>query len=149
MASSCMSTCINDARVPVRATYANLYKWPESDAEFVRAVSSDGRRGGLQHSRVVDSISCRQIYLRSYTFSRKKETVHEKITSKCFGRAKERGSRRNRRSNKTVVTKRKCLVLRRVKEVSCSALLYMFRKLLSCTAKVDVADHDHGEIYRY
>ncbi|RDX81828.1 hypothetical protein CR513_37443, partial [Mucuna pruriens] len=90
MSSVCISNCVHDARdprVPVRATYMNLYKWPESDAEFVRSVS---RRGShvCGQARVVDSISCRQMYLRSYKFSRK-ETVPEK-TQKCFGRVKDR-----------------------------------------------------------
>ncbi|CAL0316992.1 unnamed protein product [Lupinus luteus] len=95
MASICISNCVNDARVPVRASYVNLYKWPESDAEFVR---SNGRKGNNSYSnlhhvgygkpRVVDRISCRQMYLKSYKFSRK-ETVHEK-TQKCFERVKDK-----------------------------------------------------------
>ncbi|EOY34192.1 hypothetical protein QUC31_018551 [Theobroma cacao] len=142
MASTCISNCINDTRVPVRPTYVNLYKWPESDAEFVRSLSSEGRRGGgcHAHPRVVDSISCRQMYLRSYTFHRN-ETEPEK--TKCFGRAKKEKvkSPRRKRKSKTVAKKKKCMVLRRAKEVSCAALLAMFRRLLSCTTKVDVADH--------
>ncbi|KAL5765978.1 hypothetical protein ACOSP7_016595 [Xanthoceras sorbifolium] len=170
MASSCMSTCINDARVPaaaavLRPTYVNLYKWPESDAEFVRSRSSVGRcQSGHAHAhaRVVDSLSCRQVYLRSYTFSRKKEGVHAKISRKCFGRVIERvkninrRKRKNKRSsksnyknknknnnNKTSIVKKKCMVLiRRAKEASCAALLFMSRRLLSCsTSKVDVADN--------
>ncbi|XVE59178.1 hypothetical protein DITRI_Ditri05aG0024900 [Diplodiscus trichospermus] len=139
MASTCISNCINDTRVPVRPTYVNLYKWPESDAEFVRSLSSDGRRGGRAHPRVVDSISCRQMYLRSYTFHTN-ETEPEK--TKCFGRVKKEKvkSPRRKKKSKTVANK-KCGALRRAKEVSCAALLAMFRRLLSCTTKVDVADH--------
>ncbi|KAH1227587.1 hypothetical protein GmHk_10G027795 [Glycine max] len=107
MSSVCLSKCVNDARdprVPVRATYVNLYKWPESDAEFVR------RRGGGSHMcgghpRVVDSISCRQMYLRSYKFSRK-ESVPEK-TQKCFGRVKERVKKQGRSHHG--IRRRKCL----------------------------------------
>ncbi|KAG4191462.1 hypothetical protein ERO13_A07G094900v2 [Gossypium hirsutum] len=80
MAKTCISNCINDTRVPlpVRPTYVNLYKWPESDAEFVRSLSSDWRsNGGRAHPTVVDSISCRQIYLRSYTFHRNNQTETE------------------------------------------------------------------------
>ncbi|XWS53193.1 hypothetical protein CRYUN_Cryun11dG0136900 [Craigia yunnanensis] len=141
MASTCISNCINDTRVPVRPTYANLYKWPESDAEFVRSLSSDGHsRGGRAHSTVVDSISCRQMYLRSYTFHRN-ETEPEK--TKCFGRVKkEKAGKSPRRKKKSkTVAKKKCVALRRAKEVSSAALLTMFRRLLSCTTKVDVADH--------
>ncbi|KAK9280017.1 hypothetical protein L1049_013702 [Liquidambar formosana] len=144
MASTCISSCVNDARVPIRATYVNLYKWPESDAEFVRTVgsASNVRRGGHGHPRVVDSISCRQMYLRSYTFSRK-ETVPEK-TKKCFGRVRERVvHRRNKRTNTHGhgIGLRKCVVIGKAKEVSCAALFSIFRRLLSCTTKVDVVDH--------
>ncbi|GMI71351.1 hypothetical protein like AT5G02640 [Hibiscus trionum] len=131
MSSICISSCLNDARdprVPVRATYVNLYKWPESDAEFVRSRSSGGRAS----SRVIDGISCRQMYLRSYRFSRK-ETVPEK-TVKCFGRVKEkvvRGKGNNKRR-----IRRKCLVWRKVKVV----LFRLFSRLLSCSASLDVVD---------
>ncbi|EES18921.1 hypothetical protein BDA96_09G022500 [Sorghum bicolor] len=116
-----------DARAPVRASYVSLYKWPESDAEFVKSVAMARRHGGggggqespaasasyhyyyngsgsMRNSgelltpaagycspRVVDSYSCRQMYLRSYTFSKKKETVPER-TMACLGRVRERGA---------------------------------------------------------
>ncbi|XP_022753848.1 uncharacterized protein LOC111302176 [Durio zibethinus] len=130
MASTCISNCVNDTRVPVRPTYMNLYKWPESDAEFVRSLSSDGSsRGSRTHPSVVDSISCRQMYLRSYTFHRK-ETEPEK--TKCFGRGKnEKAGKSPRRKNKSKTNpKKNCVVLRTV-----------WRRLLTCTTKVDVADH--------
>ncbi|XVF76560.1 hypothetical protein PTKIN_Ptkin13bG0275600 [Pterospermum kingtungense] len=139
MSSVCISSCLNDARdprVPVRATYVNLYKWPESDAEFVRSRSS-GTMHGRPAARVVDSISCRQMYLRSYRFSRK-ETVPEK-TVKCFGRVKEKvgtHGKRSRRSQKIRRIRRKCLVWRKVKVV----LFGFFNRLLSCSASVDVVD---------
>ncbi|XP_059664429.1 uncharacterized protein LOC132310253 [Cornus florida] len=147
MASTCISSCVKDARVPVRATYTNLYKWPESDAEFLRSVSANGRRSGSgrDHPNVVDSISCRQFYLRSYTFSRE-ESVPEKPT-KWFGRTRERKrkvvERRKRKSRGGGGggggnNERKCVVFRRAKEVSCATLSLIFRRLLSCTAKVDV-----------
>ncbi|XP_041023057.1 uncharacterized protein LOC121264076 [Juglans microcarpa x Juglans regia] len=140
MSSVCISNCVNDARdprVPVRATYVNLYKWPESDAEFVRSFSSaEGRRGMHGHPRVVDSISCRQMYLRSYKFSRK-ETVPEK-TQKCFGKLREKMSPGKKR--KTQGLKRKCLVWRKVRELSCAALFRIFHRFLSCSASVDVMD---------
>ncbi|XP_066364444.1 uncharacterized protein [Miscanthus floridulus] len=120
-----------DARAPVRASYVSLYKWPESDAEFVKSVAMARRQGGggggqespasgggasasayhyyyngsgsMRNSgellapvgycrpRVVDSYSCRQMYLRSYTFSKRKETVPER-TMACLGRVRERGA---------------------------------------------------------
>ncbi|KAE8673702.1 hypothetical protein F3Y22_tig00111779pilonHSYRG00371 [Hibiscus syriacus] len=127
MASTCISNCISDTRVPVRPTYVNLYKWPESDAEFVRSLSSHGCKSA--RSAVVDSISCRQMYLRSYTFHRNE---HEK--TKCFGRVDDKERNQNK-------PKKKRTPLRKAKEVSCAALLAVFRRLLSCTTKVDVADH--------
>ncbi|CAI9098135.1 OLC1v1034725C1 [Oldenlandia corymbosa var. corymbosa] len=89
---------------PRSAKYVNLYKWPESEL-LIRTMSSpadEGGGGGGGHSgkynyllyppstpRLVDSASCRQLYLRSaYTFSRK-QSVHER-TKKCFGKVKER-----------------------------------------------------------
>ncbi|CAD6334824.1 unnamed protein product [Miscanthus lutarioriparius] len=124
-----------DARAPVRASYVSLYKWPESDAEFVKSVAMARRQGGgggggqespagraagasasyyyyghyngsgsMRNNsgellapagycspRVVDSYSCRQMYLRSYTFSKRKETVPER-TMACLGRVRERGA---------------------------------------------------------
>ncbi|XP_061366672.1 uncharacterized protein LOC133309841 [Gastrolobium bilobum] len=141
MSSVCISNCINDARdprVPVRATYVNLYKWPESDAEFVRSVSSNGRKGSQTygHPRVVDSISCRQLYLRSYTFSREEEKV-PKNAQKCFGRVKMKVKEPEAHAKKN---KTKCLVWRKAKEISCSALFRIFHRLLSCSASVDVVD---------
>ncbi|XVE61800.1 hypothetical protein DITRI_Ditri06bG0068300 [Diplodiscus trichospermus] len=142
MNSVCISSCLNDARdprVPVRATYVNLYKWPESDAEFVRSRSSGAMHG--QHARVVDSISCRQMYLRSYRFSRK-ETVSEK-TVKCFGRVKEKvgtQGKRKKMSSKKRIVRRKCLVWRKVKVV----LFRFFNRLLSCSASVDVVDQSNA-----
>ncbi|CAL4895982.1 unnamed protein product [Urochloa decumbens] len=144
MAAGCKAAigCV-DARAPVRASYVSLYKWPESDAEFVKSVAMARRQGGAggggQESpggatassashyyygytgsasmrragagagsgfsgelgpaaaagycspRVVDSYSCRQMYLRSYTFSKKKETVPER-TMACLGRVRERAA---------------------------------------------------------
>ncbi|KAI3811625.1 hypothetical protein L1987_21351 [Smallanthus sonchifolius] len=148
MTSTCMSKCIaNDARVPVRATYVNLYKWPDSDREFVRSVSRNSHRenGESQgHPRLVDSISCRQLYLRSYTFSRK-ESLNER-TMKCIGRVKERGAARGKSSKSPASSgkrrrrKKKCTMVMQAKEASYAALASIFRRLLSCTTKVDVVD---------
>ncbi|XP_062181079.1 uncharacterized protein LOC133885384 [Phragmites australis] len=127
MAAGCKAAigCV-DARAPVRASYVSLYKWPESDAEFVKSVAMARRQGGQESPaasawchynssrscngsasmrrgcsgelaagycspRVVDSYSCRQMYLRSYTFSKKKETVPER-TMACLGRVRERAA---------------------------------------------------------
>ncbi|ERN12261.1 hypothetical protein AMTRI_Chr08g205320 [Amborella trichopoda] len=132
MNSGCVAGCL-DADTPVRPTYVNLYKWPESDAEFVRSMAS----GKLQQQqRVVDSYSCRQMYLRSYTFCRK-ESVQQK-TKKCFGRVKSRvvcrRQRKRRRSEKKTMTEK-------ITSISCAAFFSIFHRLLACTATVDVVDH--------
>lgn len=153
MASTCISSCVEDARVPVRATYVNLYKWPESDFEFVRSMSSkssgdrkDGRSSVYGHPRVVDSFSCRQMYLRSYTFSREEDYADEKPV-KCLGRSRAKaadGHSKRRKSGgdggrkKRAGSKKK--KKKKSKSVSCSALASIFRRLLSCTTTIDVAN---------
>ncbi|KAJ4831225.1 hypothetical protein Tsubulata_005510 [Turnera subulata] len=148
MSSVCISNCINDARdprMPVRSTYVNLYKWPpETDAEFIKAVRRVGQGLPGHQPRVVDSISCRQMYLRSYTFSREEENVPEK-TNKCFGRVKEQKAAgdingKKKRKEKIKGRRKKRLVFRKAKEVSCNALFRIFRRFLSCAATVDVVD---------
>lgn len=165
MSSVCISSCLEDTRIPVRvrATYVNLYKWPESDAEFVRSVSFRGP--GHPRPKVVESISCRQLYLRSYTFTRK-ESVNEK-TKKCIGRVKERVvNGRNNKGGERVRNKVKedgsdqitfswgdpyslqgtsvgldqITQVGKSKKVPCAALKALFRKLLFCSASVDVVD---------
>ncbi|CAH8269818.1 unnamed protein product [Arabidopsis lyrata] len=156
MNSVCISSCINDAhdpRVPVRpvrASYVNLYKWPESDAEFVRSVR---RGGGVPAARVVDSISCRQMYLRSYTFSREDdESKSEKVTTQtsCLGRVKETASfrRKSKEENGIIVEstkprrrgERRRVSRKKKQEQACSVMFRFFRRLLSCAATVDVVD---------
>ncbi|XP_039069067.1 uncharacterized protein LOC120215443 [Hibiscus syriacus] len=135
MSSICISNCLNDAREPkvrMRATYVNLHKWPELDAEFIRS-----RGGSSMHCRPPSDgvISCRQMYLRSYRFSRK-QTVPQK-TVKCFGKVKDkmRGRKKNSQRRR-LLSRRKCLVWRKVKVV----LFRFFNRLLSCSASVDVLD---------
>lgn len=153
MSSVCISSCLNDARAlqaPVRATYVNLYKWPESDAEFVRSVSSNGRagdRGGggrtVDHhvirTRVVDSISCRQMYLRSYPLSREENAAPDNET-RCFGRRRRAKGTEGDKNRKERRRRRKCVALTKVKEASWTALFRIFHRLLSCSASVDVVD---------
>uniref|UniRef100_A0A1J3CCU9 Uncharacterized protein n=1 Tax=Noccaea caerulescens TaxID=107243 RepID=A0A1J3CCU9_NOCCA len=74
MASKCKGDCLNiksdAACVRPGTTYANLHKWPMAEAEFLRSIS---QAGSQRRTTVVDGISCRQTYLRSYTFSSKEE----------------------------------------------------------------------------
>lgn len=156
MSSVCISNCVRDTHAPLRATYVNLYKWPESDAEFMRSMSFSGDRSGGGSSdssrwaaatapRVVDSISCRQMYLRSYPFSREKEATERKAM--CFGgggrrrgRGGERDGGRDRRERDR--SKEQCgrTRPRNVEDTSWAALFRIFPRLLSCSASIDVVD---------
>ncbi|KAF7832803.1 uncharacterized protein G2W53_015136 [Senna tora] len=53
-------------------------------------------------------------------------------TQKCFGRVEEKKPPPPR--------KRKCLVWRQVREISCSTLFRIFHRFLSCATSVDVVD---------
>ncbi|KAK1373658.1 Double-stranded RNA-binding protein 2-like [Heracleum sosnowskyi] len=136
MAATYNSDCYDDDWIPVRATYENLYKWPGSDAEFVRSFTTNGRLDGASQPRVVDSMSCRQIYLRSYTFSRK-ESMPQKA-KKCASRIKRSVSVRGLDRKVSGRAHGSVVVIRRAKEISCTAMNGFFRRLLSCTTKVDV-----------
>ncbi|KAG5582932.1 hypothetical protein H5410_053559 [Solanum commersonii] len=117
-------------------------------AEFLKmnspAIYGGRRRQLWQSPRVVDSVSCRQLYLRSaYTFSRK-ETVPQK-TKKCLGKVRERVANGGKKKGKIGRRRRRVrsfTAVRRVKKICCAALCGVFRKLLACTATVDVVDHE-------
>ncbi|EEF29562.1 uncharacterized protein LOC8278046 [Ricinus communis] len=124
-----MAYCTIDTPVPLRSPYINLHGWPEPN----RCRRSLGVHG--TQARVVDSRSCRQMYLRSYTFSRK-ESFEEK-TKKRFGKVRERINRGISRKRSSSDGEREYSLRR----VPCAALLSMFRRLMvSCTTKVDIAE---------
>ncbi|RRT58077.1 hypothetical protein B296_00041090 [Ensete ventricosum] len=163
MSSGCNScVCCVDAREPVRASYQLLYKWPDSDVEFVKSMAAGKRAargdlhgcGDVKEGReqsscpsVVDSYSCRQLYLRSYTFT-KKETVPEK-TRRCLSRVKQTAAvlpicrQSSVKSSdfsapKSVNTERK----REAADGCAGAWKYssVFRRLLLCAGSVEVVD---------
>ncbi|WOL14867.1 hypothetical protein Cni_G23648 [Canna indica] len=149
MSSGCKSSLsFANARVPVRATYLNLYKWPESDAEFAKSVArrrgrfDDDNNGCRRWSAAlveVDSYSCRQMYLRSYTFSRKPEKTLRclKQGTALFACLQQKNEVNVNGENKKM--KKKSLVtVKKMREVSCSAICFIFHRLLFCTAGVDV-----------
>ncbi|OIT24642.1 hypothetical protein A4A49_55056 [Nicotiana attenuata] len=133
------------ARAPVRATYVNQYKWPESDIEFIKSISSKINQNsniGCNHPEPnePDSISYRQLYLRSYPFS-KEESVCEKIVLKYYRiKRKVRNTGDNSSGAPSRNTRENMNGIRKAKEISCAALFSIFRRLLSCTVKVDVVD---------
>lgn len=131
---------------------------PKSDSRFSKPMDSSG--GGSV--RVVDSKSCRQMYLRTaYTFSRQEEKKRDgnmEKAKKCLGRVRDSfslvykrydhmksfkymirnnsvGNNNNNNNNGSMV------IFSKVKEFSYSSLLSMIRRMLACTAKVDVAEH--------
>ncbi|RZS22487.1 hypothetical protein BHM03_00055287 [Ensete ventricosum] len=170
MSCACRSSlsCV-DVRESTRASYKNLYKWPESDAEFVRSMTAGRRRGergdpsglnsgtNLEERRrpsagpsVVDSYSCRQLYLRSYVFT-KEETVPEKTKRYCLRKHKKTAAvlpvfptgstessggvdvRTTRKGKKHKKTKKDCAAKTKLRDI--------LRRLL-CTAGIDVVDRD-------
>ncbi|OIT21831.1 hypothetical protein A4A49_63404, partial [Nicotiana attenuata] len=126
-----ISTCVGGiARAPVRATYVNMYKWPESDVEFIKTVISRiNHNSNIECSQpkpmVLDNLSYRQLYLRSYTFSREESVIEKKIL-KFYKELKRKARNVNG--------------FRRAKKTSCVALASIFRSLLSCTINVNVID---------
>ncbi|KAG5553814.1 hypothetical protein RHGRI_011627 [Rhododendron griersonianum] len=153
MSSLRISNCLNNyATFPIGSTYMNLYKLPESTMELVSPMGGEGGAGKNQSPRVLaKSISCRQVYLRSYSTFGRKELVPEQ-NDKCFHRVGEisavsGGRRRRRRRRRTKLVaggKRRwrcVMVVRRVKEFSCTVLRAFLHKLLSCAVSVDVVDY--------
>ncbi|EXB53251.1 hypothetical protein L484_007194 [Morus notabilis] len=144
------------ANIPAPLIHANLYKWLrllDGDLSSLAGskanniiVNTCGGTRAREQPKVVDSVSCRQMFLRSYTFSRK-ESFPEK-TKKRFGKIVRVGGLFRRitaakdhkyKRQSAAKRKRSCLVVvRRVKEASSAALSSMCRRFLFCTAKVDV-----------
>ncbi|XP_022983914.1 uncharacterized protein LOC111482393 [Cucurbita maxima] len=142
----CISTV--DSGRPPRAAYINLSNWTDSDNETDKSAIPRTRR----RVPVVDGVSCRQMYLRSYKFSTK-ESVREK-TRRCLWKVKEKlgqrkrrksGDKRNQNRNRNRNRKRKCFIWRKMKKFSCSFVLFrIFRRILTCSASVDVVEQRSG-----
>ncbi|MED6182531.1 hypothetical protein PIB30_029285 [Stylosanthes scabra] len=88
MESVIISNCLDDeTTLPIQPlTFVNLHRWPESDVEFLKRVNSSNNG---EEGRVDSRIWCRQMYLRSYKFSREKKGVTHK-TIKRLRTLKER-----------------------------------------------------------
>ncbi|KVH90365.1 uncharacterized protein LOC112521048 [Cynara cardunculus var. scolymus] len=140
MSSVCIPNCVDDARIPIRATYQNLYKWPKSEVEFMNTTVARSNLHRHGQPRGVNSISCRQLYLRSYTFS-KKETMPER-TRKFLDRVRKKVVARRRRKRKGVKVgrgrRRYVVALRKVKTVSWTVVSAIFQRLLSYNTSIDV-----------
>ncbi|KAK9108774.1 hypothetical protein Sjap_016834 [Stephania japonica] len=144
MKTSCSGAGCIDAQVPIKISFTKLYQWPEADAEFVKLMSKNEAEGPSNSSQTRsssfssssrnwsyischESYVCRQRYLRSYTFTTRKETVAER-GKKWF---KERKNVRKRGINKDRCGDGVCYTCT-------SGLGFIFRFFLSCMAKVDV-----------
>ncbi|KAK1367475.1 hypothetical protein POM88_043036 [Heracleum sosnowskyi] len=143
--------CHDKSFILGRATNETLYKWAESDAKFIRSVSFNNRGRGTDpctprltktlsiHDRFygasqpmgVDSMSCRQEFLRSYSFSRK-ESMPQKVRN-CASQIKRSVSMRAPNKKVSGGAHDGIVVIRKVKKISS-----IFRKLLSFTTKVNV-----------
>uniref|UniRef100_A0A803PWF0 Uncharacterized protein n=1 Tax=Cannabis sativa TaxID=3483 RepID=A0A803PWF0_CANSA len=134
--------------IPTRSI-GRLYKWQVSESdggESARLLVGRPEGGGiraLKQPKVVDSVSCRQMFLRSYTFSRK-ESFSEK-TKKCLGRVlvlfrlKGRGFQDIRRPRKR--TNRKATPKHRhemTPNVGVKEALSKFRRLLLYFGSVNI-----------
>ncbi|KAL0436519.1 UNVERIFIED_CONTAM: hypothetical protein Sradi_0359800 [Sesamum radiatum] len=121
------SNCVNGSPVPARYTFSVLHKWPESDAEFIKSMTSGDLGKGRAHPcRVMQWFACRQLYLGSYDFSREEDSA----AVKCFGRVKDTAP-----APAVDKRKRKCGVDGGRKPGG-----FVFRWLISCTSKIDVID---------
>ncbi|KAI3955265.1 hypothetical protein MKW98_020899 [Papaver atlanticum] len=139
MGSICKSNCVIDDVSEVhprrKASFAKLNTWPESEKAFLKSISlsnsAQHQQGGAP--RVLDPITCRNIYIRSYKFTteKKKETVPEKA-KRCLDKVVNGGKKLRR-------GRRKCSIVRKVKE----SLSSLYRKLRSCSTRVDVVDHHY------
>ncbi|CAI8592380.1 unnamed protein product [Vicia faba] len=136
MDSDCVSVCVNNKSIPIRPTFANLYKWPESEVEFVKTMNTNSF---CNNKAEFDSLSCRQMYLRSYRFSRKKLSVTEK-TIKCFNSVKESVIYASNRLNYNI--KGNCKILGRAKYVT-YASVSIFHRMLSRFGKVHLARYGY------
>ncbi|CAN1227021.1 hypothetical protein LINGRAPRIM_LOCUS1136 [Linum grandiflorum] len=136
MASSCISSCLKDVAVHLPTTssrYARLSADQPEPGESGRFASFEERCG-------------RQMYLRSYTFSRK-ESFSDK-TKRCVGRVAESVTKKSKKKKKgtpvVVVIRRRnstaMICLRKAGKVTCSAVMKVVRRLImSCTTRVNTA----------
>ncbi|KAI3964500.1 hypothetical protein MKW92_044773 [Papaver armeniacum] len=127
MGSICESNgVINEVQPRRNASFAYLHTWPESEKEFLKSISPSNsaqqQQGGVVMKngppRVLDPISCRNMYIRSYKFTtkKKKETVPEKA-KRCFDKVVNGGKKLAR-------GRRKSTIVRKVKQ-SLSSLMFI------------------------
>ncbi|XP_010503245.1 PREDICTED: uncharacterized protein LOC104780444 isoform X1 [Camelina sativa] len=139
MASKCIDdyVTITSDTIGVRPlmTYGNVYKWPMAEAEFLRSITHGGSK---RRSTVADSISCRQMYLRSYTFTTKEteeaggegggEAVDRRNNRSCLGGGRKKAAKKAMKKNQ---------------RSSCRGFVFrLVWKCLSCASTTKVANID-------
>ncbi|CAL1403219.1 unnamed protein product [Linum trigynum] len=168
MASSCITNCMNDVAVhlPIRRLgsihYVRLSEQQQQPPPLLggsgRFASFEEQCGRPGHPKVVDSVSCRQLYLRSYTFSRKESfndrtkrrigEVAESVKKRGLGfrllpAGRGEGREKKKGKKKGVVVRRRStavMCLGKARRVTCRAVMKVVRRLMmSCTTRVDTA----------
>lgn len=134
MASKCIDNCVNiesDVHsLPKVTIYTNLHKWPMAEVEFVKSIS----HGNSQHrTMVMNNITCRQMYLRSYTFTRKENEEEGGRGGSKTGDQLNRGEKK--KSAETTKRGRR----KKSKATPCRAfVLSLVWKCFSCTSSTKV-----------
>ncbi|CAO2840000.1 unnamed protein product [Amaranthus hypochondriacus] len=145
---------------PFISSNSNLKTKPKPESPFSNPIYSRGGGdggGGVRSVTVVDSKSCRQMYLRTaYTFTRQEDDNDHKYNGidkakKCLGRVIDRSVTLvyKRDQQYDLITKNSVrasnfkgmLINNKVHKFSCASILSMIRRMLSCTAKVDAVQH--------
>uniref|UniRef100_A0A1D1YKN7 Sulfate transporter 1.2 n=1 Tax=Anthurium amnicola TaxID=1678845 RepID=A0A1D1YKN7_9ARAE len=134
MTSACIAGKCLDVQAPTRACTLKLYRWAESDAEFLRLITNKEGCPSPGSPSLRQSHLCRQKFLRSYTFS-KKETVAER--TRRWLQEKEKKVKLSKDGLVAVVREAKDRSVR----VSCLAHGVVIKCLFSCVVSVDVVEH--------
>ena len=101
---------------------------------------------GPQEHKEFDGYTSRQMFLRSYTFSRK-ETVPQK-TKKCFGNVKVKMSGMVVPKKKIEIKKNTSVMINirdKIVDSYYATMAAIFHRLLACTTSVDVRDQSLTE----
>ncbi|KAL0678442.1 hypothetical protein Bca4012_006423 [Brassica carinata] len=116
--------------LPKVTIYTNLHKWPMAEVEFVKSIS----HGNSQHrTMVMNNITCRQMYLRSYTFTRKENEEEGGRGGSKTGDQLNRGEKK--KSAETTKRGRR----KKSKATPCRAfVLSLVWKCFSCTSSTKV-----------
>ncbi|CAN7099533.1 unnamed protein product [Brassica rapa subsp. narinosa] len=134
MASKCIDNCVKKETdvlsVEKVTSYTNLHKWPMAEVEFVQSI----RHGNSQHrTMVMNNIICRQMYLRSYTFTRKE---NEDEGGRGGGKT---GDQWNRGEKKKSAETTKKGMRKKSKATPCRGfVLTLLWKCFSCTSSTKV-----------